>query len=73
MDALQEQVVSETPCIIDDQSFSLVCWLQLKREPRPFPTLQIKRKVTDIDDFQFEDFSLLDYKPYPRIKMEMAV
>merc|ERR1712002_1427342 len=28
---------------------------QLKREPRPFPTLTIKRKVENITDFEFSD------------------
>ncbi|AWU75568.1 uncharacterized protein C5L36_0B08140 [Pichia kudriavzevii] len=46
---------------------------QLQRTPRPFPKLSIKRKVTDIDDFKFDDFEVLDYNPYPSIKMPMAV
>lgn len=29
---------------------------QLERKPRPFPQLKIKREITDIDDFRFEDF-----------------
>jgi len=47
--------------------------VQLERVPRPFPTLTIKRKVTDIEDFTFDDFHLDNYKPHPKIKMEMAV
>eukprot|EP00112_Aurelia_sp_Birch-Aquarium-sp1_P023315 Seg690.2 transcript_id=Seg690.2/GoldUCD/mRNA.D3Y31 product="Thymidylate synthase" protein_id=Seg690.2/GoldUCD/D3Y31 len=47
--------------------------VQVEREPRPLPTLKIKRKITDIDDFKFEDFDLEGYKPHPKIKMEMAV
>nr|VZH89133.1 unnamed protein product [Spirometra erinaceieuropaei] len=46
---------------------------QLKRVPRPFPRLVIKRQVTDIDDFKAEDFELVGYKPYPKIPMKMAV
>ncbi|XP_072048052.1 thymidylate synthase-like [Amphiura filiformis] len=46
---------------------------QLKRTPKPFPTLKFKRKVENIDDFKFEDFILEDYKPHPKITMEMAV
>ena len=46
---------------------------QLQRKPRPFPTVFIKRKVEDIEDFKYEDFELSGYKPYPRIPMEMAV
>lgn len=46
---------------------------QLERLPRPFPKLFIKRQVADIDDFKSEDFELVDYNPYPPIKMEMSV
>lgn len=46
---------------------------QLERTPRPFPKLVFKRKVENIDDFTFDDFEIQDYKPYPSIKMEMAV
>lgn len=46
---------------------------QLKREPRPFPKLNIKRQVTSIDDFKFEDFEIVGYSPHPKIKMDMAV
>lgn len=46
---------------------------QLERAPRPFPQLRIKRDVKEIDDFKAEDFEILCYKPYPTVKMEMAV
>lgn len=46
---------------------------QLKREPRPFPKLKIKREVTSIEDFKFEDLEIIDYNPYAKIKMDMAV
>lgn len=46
---------------------------QLKRKPRPFPTLRIKREVQNIEDFRFEDFELCDYRPHPKIDMDMAV
>lgn len=46
---------------------------QIERTPYPFPTIHLKRKVTDIEDFQFEDFELRDYTSHPPIKMEMAV
>nr|CDS33455.1 thymidylate synthase [Hymenolepis microstoma] len=46
---------------------------QLKREPKPFPKLVIKREVKEIDDFVAEDFELVGYNPHPRIPMEMAV
>jgi dihydrofolate reductase/thymidylate synthase len=46
---------------------------QLKRTPRPLPILKINRKVTDIEDFKFEDFTIVNYNPFPKIKMDMAV
>ncbi|KAL5491086.1 hypothetical protein EMCRGX_G016306 [Ephydatia muelleri] len=46
---------------------------QLKRTPRPFPKLEIKRKVEEIDDFTFNDFVLSNYQPHPKIDMEMSV
>ena len=47
--------------------------LQLLRKPRPFPKLEILRKVSEIDDFKFSDFKLHGYKPHPKIQMDMAV
>ncbi len=46
---------------------------QLQREPRALPTLKINRRVENIFDFKFEDFSLEGYDPHPPIKMEVAV
>jgi thymidylate synthase len=46
---------------------------QLRREPRPFPTLRIARDVPDIDSFTFADFELTGYEPHGAIQMEMAV
>ena len=46
---------------------------QLKRIPRPFPTLTINPLKIDIDSFEYGDFTVNDYKPYPTIKMQMAV
>ncbi|KAI9470036.1 MAG: thymidylate synthase [Benjaminiella poitrasii] len=46
---------------------------QIQREPRPFPTLKIKRKVTSIDDFKYEDFELENYHPHGKLDMKMSV
>jgi len=47
---------------------------QISREPYPFPTLEIvDRGQTNLEDFQFEDFKLVNYKCHPSIKAEMAV
>lgn len=47
--------------------------LQLAREPRLLPTLQINPDVKDIFQFQYEDFQLLNYDPHPHIKGDVAV
>ncbi|MFC4682933.1 thymidylate synthase [Exiguobacterium sp. s149] len=47
--------------------------LQLTREPRPLPTLNILRDVTSIEDFRFEDFEIVDYDPHPHIKGAVSV
>lgn len=46
---------------------------QLTREPKPFPTVKIKRKLKSIDDFKPEDVELIDYDPYPMMKAELTV
>jgi len=47
--------------------------MQLQRQPRPFPTLEINPEVLSIDDFKYSDFKIVGYNPYENIKMEMAV
>lgn len=46
---------------------------QIKREPRAFPKLTIKREVSNINDFNFEDLVLEDYKPHGKLDMKMSV
>lgn len=48
-------------------------FLQLQREPHPFPKLRFKREIQDIDDFKYEDFEIVDYKHHPKIPMDLAV
>ena len=47
--------------------------LQLSREPRPLPTLRIKRRPDSIDRYEYEDFEIEGYDPHPHIKAEVAV
>lgn len=47
--------------------------LQLSRDIRPLPKMLINPDVTDIFDFKFEDFTLVDYNPHPHIKGIVAV
>lgn len=47
--------------------------LQLTREPRPLPHMILNPDVKDIFSFQYEDFQLTDYDPWPHIKAEVSV
>ena len=79
---LIKQVVEQPPIVL----FVLIqmthlCFLencvqmnmQLKREPRPLPTMKLNPSVTNIFDFRFEDFTLENYDPHPHIKGKVAV
>jgi thymidylate synthase len=46
---------------------------QLTRDFRPLPRMKLNPAVQDIDDFEFEDFELIDYDPHPTIKAPIAV
>ena len=46
---------------------------QLSRHPKPLPTMHIKSVPPSIDEFEFEDFELINYDPHPRIKAPVAV
>jgi thymidylate synthase len=47
--------------------------LQLSRDPRPLPTMKLNPEITDIFNFEFEDFKLENYDPHPAIKGKVAV
>ncbi len=47
--------------------------LQLSRDLRPLPKMVLNPEVKDIFDFNFEDFTLVDYNPHPHIKGAVAV
>ena len=47
--------------------------LQLTREPRPLPKMKINPNVKDIFSFQYEDFQVENYDPWPAIKAPVAV
>mgnify|MGYP000989366287 CR=1 FL=1 len=47
--------------------------LQLSREPRKLPTMNLNPKIKNILDFKFEDFELTDYNPHKGIKGAVAV
>ena len=47
--------------------------LQLTREPRPLPVMQLNPDVHSIFDFVYDDFTLSGYDPHPHIKAVVAV
>ncbi len=47
--------------------------LQLSREPRQLPELDINPDVHSLFDFVFEDFALRNYNPHPHIRAEVSV
>ena len=46
---------------------------QLKRKPFALPKMNIKNEITDILEFEYEDFSLEDYESHPHISAPIAV
>lgn len=47
--------------------------LQLTREPRALPRMELDATVKDLFAFRYEHFTLKDYDPHPHIKAEVAV
>ena len=47
--------------------------LQLTRDFRPLPTMHMNPAITNLFDFKYEDFELLNYDPHPHIKAAVAI
>ena len=47
--------------------------LQLSREPRRLPQMNLNPAVKNIHEFTYQDFALLGYDPHPAIKAPIAV
>ena len=47
--------------------------LQLSRQPQRLPTMGLNPAVAELEDFQFDDFTLTDYNPHPHISAPVAV
>ncbi|MCK5638798.1 MAG: thymidylate synthase [Flavobacteriaceae bacterium] len=47
--------------------------LQLSREPKSLPKMELNPNIKNIFDFTFKDFTLVDYNPHPHIKGKVSV
>ncbi len=47
--------------------------LQLERQPRPLPRMEINPDCRSLFDFAYDDFRLIGYEPHPHIKAEVSV
>ncbi|QVK19037.1 thymidylate synthase [Mycoplasmatota bacterium] len=47
--------------------------IQLSREPRDLPQMEINSEIKSIFDFKYEDFKLKNYNPHPHIKGKVSV
>jgi len=47
--------------------------LQLSRDPRPLPVMELNPAVSRLEDFRYEDFQLSGYDPHPHIPAPVAV
>ncbi|MBP5476475.1 MAG: thymidylate synthase [Paludibacteraceae bacterium] len=47
--------------------------LQLSREPRPLPQMQLNPEKKDLFSFEYEDFHLINYDPHPHIAGVVSV
>lgn len=47
--------------------------LQLSRDPKPFPKMQLNTDIKSLFDFDFADFELIGYDSHPAIKAPVAI
>ncbi|AER40537.1 MAG: thymidylate synthase [Flavobacteriales bacterium] len=47
--------------------------LQIQRKPKPLPKIILNPSIKNIFEFRFEDFELINYKPHPHIKGDVAI
>lgn len=47
--------------------------LQLAREPRSLPTMELNPEIRSLFDFVYDDFKLVNYDPQPHIRAAVAV
>ena len=46
---------------------------QLSREPKPYPTMRLNPEIKDLFAFDYDDFTLENYDPWPGIKAPVAI
>ena len=47
--------------------------LQMSRDLRPLPLIKINPEVSDIFNFKYSDFELINYNPHPHIKGDVSI
>lgn len=47
--------------------------LQIGREPRPLPKMELNPDKEKVLDFEYDDFMLTDYHPHPHIKADISI
>jgi len=47
--------------------------LQVGREPRPLPKMELNPDKKKVLDFEYDDFMLTDYHPHPHIKADISI
>src|SRR5699024_2716342 len=47
--------------------------LQISRAPKPLPIMELNPEIKDLWAFDYKDFTLKNYHPYPHIKGKVAV
>ena len=46
---------------------------QLSREFRPLPKMKVNSKIKNINEFEYEDFELINYDSHPHIKASVSI
>lgn len=47
--------------------------IQIRRQPRTLPKMMINPNITDLLKFTFQDFTLINYYPYPHIPANVVI
>lgn len=50
-----------------------IVYEQLRRQPRPLPTLAIRRRPATLFEYEYDDFAVEHYDPHPVIRAPIAI